>query len=148
MAPILTKDAACLTFYSRTLCDIQLYYRCLSFCFLKQHRIFRNSRVGRWKTRELKTISGPPIDSTRLTHNITSEVNEGRNGGREERGAVRDELRGRNTSNIYVNWTCCCCRCWRMHPPGKLTQTRPSNYTRFPDIYFPFFDIVILCLME
>ena len=80
--PILTNDAACLTFYSRTLCDIQLYYRCLSFCFLKQHRIFRNSRVGRWKTRELKTISGPPIDSTRLTHNITSEVNEGRKGGK------------------------------------------------------------------
>ena len=45
-------------------------------------------------------------------------------------------MRGRNTSNIYVNWTCRRRR-WRMHPPGKLTQTGPSNYTRFPDIYFP-----------
>ena len=36
-----------------------------SLCFLKQHRIFGHSRVGRRETRELKTISGPPIDSTR-----------------------------------------------------------------------------------
>ena len=93
-APILTIPRA--LHFIAELCAISNYITapslppCFiqSFCFLKQHRIFCNSRVGRRKTRELKTISGPPIDRTRLTHNITSEVKGGRGEG------VRDELRG------------------------------------------------------
>ena len=133
-APILTIPRA--LHFIAELCAISNYITapslspCFiqSFCFLKQHRIFCNSRVGRRKTRELKTISGPPIDRTRLTHNITSEVKGGRGEG------VRDELRGERKEYVKYLRELDLLRLLA-NAFARKVDTNSSNYTRSLDVY-------------